>query len=167
MNDLIIRKAKIADAKDIVDINLQSWKKTYSGIFPTDFLDNLCKDSKDYEENIVKMEKKIQERKYIVAESNGSIVGFCNYGDSKKEQFPNLGEIYALYVRNDFIKKGVGKELFKFVVDELKNMYSSVIVSCLKENSSNAFYEKMGCKKIGESDFILNGSIYKENVYEI
>ena len=41
----MVRKAVKEDAKDIVRINVNSWKKTYKKIFPIEFLDKL--DPKD------------------------------------------------------------------------------------------------------------------------
>lgn len=167
MKDLIIRKAIVDDAKEILDINIQSWKKTYCNIFPKEYLDNLCSDPEEYKHSIIKMENKIKERDYMVAVSDDTVVGFCNYGISKKEKIPNAGEIYALYIKNECLKMGIGRELFFETVKILKSKYNKVIVSCLKENPSNIFYEKMNCKKIGECDFVLNDNVYKENIYEV
>ena len=67
-------------------------------------------------------------------------------------------------------KKGIGSKLFDASVNELRKEYNKVIVCCLKENSSNQFYIKTGCKgckKIGECDFLLNEVAYRENIYEI
>ena len=40
---MIIKKAQIEDAKNIVAINIKEWKNTYKGIFPDKFLENLSK----------------------------------------------------------------------------------------------------------------------------
>ena len=45
----MIRKAKISDAKEIVCLNIKSWKETYKDIFPKSFLDNL----NPYDENSI------------------------------------------------------------------------------------------------------------------
>lgn len=37
---MVIRNALEKDAYDIVDININSWKETYLGIFPDEFLKN-------------------------------------------------------------------------------------------------------------------------------
>jgi len=164
MDKLIIRKATILDAKDILDINIESWKKTYNNIFPKEYLDNL---DNNYDVSLNKIKNRIQQGKSLVAQLNGQVVGFCNYGVSKKEQFATYGEIYSLYVRNTYVKKGIGTKLFDAAVNELRKEYNKIIVCCLKENSSNQFYVKMNCEKIGECDFLLNGIAYKENIYKI
>ena len=47
----------------------------------------------------------------------------------------------------------------------LKEVYE-YNVSCIKENNSNEFYKKFGCKFLEEYDFNLKNTIYKENLYK-
>lgn len=138
---LNIRKAVATDAESIAMINISSWQKTYKDIFPSDFLNGL-------------------------SESNNQIVGFCKMGPSTKENYKNCGEIMALYVKNETIKKGIGKQLFLEANKLLKEVYEYNVVSCIKENSSNEFYKKVGCKFLEECDFNLKNTIYKENLYK-
>lgn len=166
MNNIIIRKANISDAKSILDINVNSWKNTYKNIFPKEFLDNLCREE-DYLKSLNKMVKKIEEKDcYLVAVCNNEVVGFSNFGPSKKEEYFDCGEIYALYIKNDLVKQGIGTKLFGETVNILKEDYSRIIVSCLVDNPSNKFYEKMNCKKNDECKFILEDNEYIENLYE-
>ena len=41
LSNMKIEQAKISDASKIVDININEWINTYTGIFPTDFLKKL------------------------------------------------------------------------------------------------------------------------------
>lgn len=83
--NFIIRKAKIEDAQTILDINIQSWKDTYKGIFLNDYLNNLCSNKIDYEKAIEKNKQKIREKNnFYVAEIDNKVIGFCSYGNSKK-----------------------------------------------------------------------------------
>ena len=142
----MVRKASKENAKDIVFINVSCWKESYKGIFPQDFLNNLDVDDL---ESIRKCENKISE--YVVYEKDDQIIGMARYGKNQKDYGDSYGEIYALYVRPDFQRQRVGTELVKYV---------------FKENKANNFYKKIGGKFIGESDFILDKNIYKENIYE-
>ena len=90
------------DAKDILDINIESWKETYNNIFPKEYLDNL---DNNCDVSLNKIKNRIQQGKSLVAQLNGQVVGFCNYGTSKKEQFATYGEIYSLYIKNTCVKK--------------------------------------------------------------
>ncbi len=168
MKKVIVKKATISDAEDILNINITSWKKTYRNIFPSEFLNNLCIAKKDYSKslnNVIKSIKKNDD--YLVAVYNNKIVGFINYGLSKKEEYKNSGEVYSLYIDNEHTRKGIGSILFKAAIDKLNKKYNHIIVSCIKENPSNSFYVKMGCKKIGETYFVINEKKYVENLYEV
>ncbi len=156
----MIRKAIIQDAKDIVGINIMSWKQTYKGIFPQEFLDNLTVNN----ENIEKCQNKIKE--YAVYIEDNHVVGFIRYGKNKKGYNASYGEIYALYIDSNYQQKGFGKKLVKYSLNELKNNYHSILVSTLINNPANTFYQKIGGKLIGNSKFILENKEYLENLYE-
>ncbi len=161
-----IIKATASDAENIAKINVSSWQKTYKGIFPKEFLDSLSNDE-SLKNTILRMQENIKkDNNYLVAKLNDKVVGFCKIGSSTKDNYKNCGEIIALYVKNEEIKKGIGEQLFIAANNLLKETYDYNIVSCIKENSSNNFYKKMGCVFIEECDFNLNGNIYKENLYK-
>lgn len=164
----LIRYAEITDAEEILKINVNSWKLTYKNIFPREFLDNICNDEEKFKEKAKKISYKIQQyNNYIVAVYNNKIVGFCNFGESKKDDYKNYGEIYALYVDNEYLNNGIGSQLFSKSVEIMKDKYIDIIVSCLKENSANKFYLKKGCKFVKEIIFVLEDKKYIENLYII
>ena len=157
----MIRKANINDAKEIIKVNMLGWKQTYKGIFPQKFLDNL--DIND-EISIQKCEAKIKE--YAVCEIDNKIVGIVRYGKNKKDYDDSYGEIYALYVLNDYQRQGIGLNLMKFAFKELKKNFHSILISTLVENTANEFYQKAGGILIGNSPFVLENNTYLENLYE-
>ncbi len=157
----MVRKARLEDAKDIVYINTLGWLNTYRGIFPDDFLDKLDPYSLD---NIKKCQNKIDE--YLIYEIDNSIVGILRYGKNKKNYPDEYGEIYVLYIKEEYKRKGIGKELVKYAFDILKENYKYILISTLKENPANEFYKKIGGKHIGTCDFILEDNKYIENIYE-
>lgn len=158
---MIVRKARIDDTKDIVYLNVISWKDTYNNIFPIDFLNNLDPCSK---ESIEKCKKSINQ--YAVCECDNQIVGIVRYGKNKKDYDDSYAEIYALYVDKKFKGNGIGTKLVNYVFNILKKEYKYCVISTLKENTANNFYKKIGGILIGESDFKLNDKIYKENIYK-
>ena len=46
-----------------------------------------------------------------------------------------------------------------------KGKYKYLLISTLKENSAKEFYKKIGGRKIDECNFVIEGKIYKENIY--
>ena len=51
-------------------------------------------------------------------------------------------------------------------VAELKKEYNYLLISTLKENNANLFYQKQGEIKIDETVFKLENSEYIENLYK-
>lgn len=156
----MIRDAQKEDASKIAHINVIGWKTTYKNIFPDSFLNNI--DEND-EENIRKYMDKIDQ--YVVYEEEGKVLGFAKYGMNKKGYNNEYAEIYALYIDNDYKGRKIGTKLVKYIINKLKNKYRYLLISTLKENSANIFYQKIGGKIIGECNFILENKEYKENIY--
>lgn len=87
------------------------------------------------------------------------------YGENKKDYNRTYGEIYALYVDSNFQYQNIGTKLVDYVLNEFKGKYKYALISTLKDNTANKFYQKIGGELIGESEFILENNKYKENVY--
>ena len=156
----MLRKAKKEDADRISYINAMSWKTTYKNIFPDSFLNNIDENDKN---NIRKCMDKIDQ--YVVYEEENKVLGFAKYGINRKGYNDEYAEIYALYIDNDYRGKKIGTKLVKYVLNMFKGKYKYLLISTLKENSANEFYKKIGGRKIDECNFVIEGKIYKENIY--
>lgn len=157
---MVIRKALEKDAKSIVNINISSWKETYEGIFPSEFLENL---EQKRDESIAKCLNKISE--YIVCEIDENVVGFLRFGRNKKGYSDRYAEIYALYIASRYKRKGIGKNLLDYAFRNLKGIYDNVLISTLENNSATKFYEKCGGYQIGTCSFKLDNKEYTEKLY--
>lgn len=155
-----VRKAKIEDALSIVNININSWKDTYEGIFPDSFLNSL---GENIDESVEKCKNKINE--YVVAIMDDKVVGFARIGPNKKEYSDEYAEVYALYIDNEYRHKGIGTELIKYCFCYLKEKYIFCLISTLQQNSSNEFYKKIGGQLIDTCRFKLLDKDYIENLY--
>ena len=159
--DLIIRQVEFEDIPRVVEIQIAGWKTAYRGIIDDNYLDNL-----DAEEKKVKRKRDFGKSPFVVAVLDGKIVSFCRY---LYEVFSDDGigfdsEIMALYVDPELKGKGIGKELFEYVKNDLKEHgKKKTILWCLKENyPSRGFYEKMGGEIVGEHGIEIGGKIYPE-----
>lgn len=148
---IVIRKATPEDALGISIVNVYTWKTTYSGLIPEEFINSRIKKVAEIaERNKNEMENNDN---FIVATVGNTIVGFASYGESSEEEFINAGEIYAIYVLSGFQGKGIGKKIFRACIEELKkSRFGSVVINCLKGNNSLEFYKHMGAKIIGERE---------------
>ncbi len=163
-NKILIRKVKYDDIEQIVDINIKDWKKVYKGIIDDEILDNL-----DRSKKIEKWKKHYNTGNVIVAEKNGSVLGYCRYDDNAYYENTDIdSEIIALYVDYDKLGNGVGRKLFEYVIIDLKNKQKNkMVIWCLEKNeNARKFYEKMGGELVNkEKYFEKDGRIYKEVGY--
>lgn len=163
MSDLItIRKVKIEDLMQVAEIVTKSWQTAYRGIIDDEYLDSLS-----VEKNYKKRLNDYNENEFIVAIQDKEVVGFCRYGTDieYKEKYGNIDcEIYALYVKPENKRKGVGKALMTYVKDDFyKRGYAHMILWCLKDNHpARAFYEKMGGKYCYDGIISRGGKEYSQ-----
>lgn len=163
-DNLIIRDVKYEDIEQIVDINIKDWKKVYKGIIDDEILNNLNR-----EEKIKKWRKHYNISNVIVAEENGTILGYCRYDDNAIYENTDIdSEIIAIYVDCDKLGKGIGRKLIEYVKKDLKNKNKTkMVIWCLEKNqNARKFYEKMGGNLLSdEKYFEKEGKKYKEVGY--
>ena len=144
----MIRFYKENEIGQIAKIIDEDWKIAYKGIINQEYLDSL-----NYKDREKRIREKYKKEKGIVYVEDNLVKGYCRFGQSKKEK--ELGEVYALYVKNEFRKFGIGKKLLEKAEEMLKNNgYKEMIIWCLQENKiGRNFYEKQG------------GILYKERKF--
>ena len=144
---LSIRPAVMADSVGIAAVNIQSWKETYPGIMPAQRIDGMNMEScaKHWQANI-------EGASYVlVAEVNGSIVGFASGGDNYQYQGCETGlgnacdcELGALYMLQQYHGRGIGKALFQqFTMQMRREQRKTMIVWVAEKNKSTEFYAAM------------------------
>lgn len=132
-----------ADGPAIARVHHASWVTTYRGLFPDELLDDA--DLPLWEANRERMIRELPpERFYLVAESDGEIVGFATGGPARDA--PEEAEIYAIYLLKEHQGRGIGRLLVResarrFAERGLRNM----LIWVLHENTGGrAFYERLG-----------------------
>lgn len=152
-------KVKIVEAcedmcKELSIVKRQVWETTYRGIYPDKKLDNYS-----YAENEEKFKSYINSNNielYVVMSEN-KIIGYTAVGKSPYSPGSNDIEIVLLYILKEFQGMGIGKKIFNFAKDKIKNKgKKSFVVCCNKYNlPAQDFYKNMGCKmvKVDEDNF--------------
>lgn len=162
--NIVIRKVKYEDIEQIVNININDWKKVYKGIIDDITLDNLNRNEK-----IEKWRKHYNIGNVIVAEEHGKVLGYCRYDDNAVYENSDIdSEIIAIYIDYDNLGKGIGRKLVEYVMNDLKNKNKTkMVIWCLEKNENGRkFYEKIGGKLIpDEKYFEKDGKRYKEVGY--
>ena len=133
------------DRTAISRIYEESWKYTYKGIIPQDYLESIPEGRW-----VTNLEN--PNWSTLVCVDNGNIVGTSSFCESRLNQFSGWGEIISIYLLPDYMGRGVGKVLFQSVVAELMKMgYRNIYLWVLEENlRARRFYEKEGFLELGE-----------------
>lgn len=92
-----IREAGITDAPAIARVHIDSWRTTYRGIVPADYLAQL-----DYAQREQSWRSRIRDRQkrqfiYVAQEAN-EVVGFASGGPERSGYLTYDGELYAMYI---------------------------------------------------------------------
>ncbi|WML50230.1 GNAT family N-acetyltransferase [Neobacillus sp. PS3-34] len=148
--DIVVRRAKLIDVKQMANVYVSSWKSTYRGIFSDKFLDSLTPESR-YEQ----WRKNIEEKDNIVLvlEKDNELVGLAVGAGVKVGEYPGYdGDVTAIYFEKHNQGKGYGKQLLNGLFEMFKEErgYTNSIVKVVADNESRYFYEKMGAKLIDE-----------------
>lgn len=166
MGKIKIRKAVLTDAEIIAGIHVRSWQQSYCGIVARDYLDNLS-----YAERLQLRKKllteNIQHSEYFVITNDDAIVGFCDVGENRDKTQEYRGEIYAIYLLDDYKGLGLGQKLFNTAVKYLKGKkLIPYVVWVLEANKVGCrFYEKNGGRIIQKKTIKIGEQHYLEVAY--
>lgn len=154
--------------EEYVRTNAFAWKETYKGIVNDEFLD-LINTEEEIQKSVEKQKAQLQNKtkKRFLLKLNNKPVGNLSIGISLDENFPNIGEIKAIYLLEEVKHQGYGKILFNKAVQELQKMnFKTMIISCLEENTNaNKFYKHLGGNLVGTRPFTLPNQTLTENIY--
>ncbi|GAK10679.1 GNAT family N-acetyltransferase [Geomicrobium sp. JCM 19039] len=155
---MVIRNAKVEDARGIAHVHVQSWKTTYRGIVPQTYLDGL--DETTRTERWVKIITEVNNTK-VATNDEGKVVGFVNYGRS--ERYAADGQVYALYLLESHQRRGIGAELLEAAKTEFQREgWHTYAVEALVDNPSMAFYRNNHPVHYLLSSFTIHGKVLRE-----
>ncbi|KIL43446.1 GNAT family acetyltransferase [Jeotgalibacillus alimentarius] len=158
-----IRKATPQDAAGIAKVQVDTWKTTYRGMVPDDYLAQMT-----YSRREEMWEKIIEDGQVVyVAEDNGEVVGFANGGEERSNKYSGYdGELFAIYILESYQRQGLGRKLIAPLVEDMKGKgLTSMIVCVLEKNDSKLFYEVLGAEKVDTVKINFGGRELKEAVY--
>lgn len=164
---MIIREVTIEDAQGLGKLHIDTWRTTYAGIIPEEYLYALS-----YEQKTV-MFKKMLEKPYpgsktFVADMGeaGGIVGVATAGFERRNHPVYKGELFGIYILQPFQRQGIGKQLVIEVKKHLRHLgVRAMLLWVLADNPYQAFYKKLGGQVIEERWEELGGTRLKELAY--
>lgn len=160
-----IRSATPEDAAQIARVHVQTWRSTYPGLVPDSILVGMS-----VERHEAMWRRSIEHPggdAVIVAEDAGDgVVGFASCGALRAAKLPFAGEVYTLYVQQDYQSRGIGRRLLarSFAV-LLERGYPSAAVWVLATNPSRFFYRAMGGEHAADRTEALWGVLMDETAF--
>jgi ribosomal protein S18 acetylase RimI-like enzyme len=139
----MVRLAVLDDAAAIARVHVASWRTTYRGLLPEDFLASLSEDA--YADRWTRVIGDGLSRVFVVDQDEG-IVGFASCGRERAGETGFAGELYAIYILDRAQRLGHGRELVRAVAGALREMkVADMIVWVLRDNAAaRHFYERLG-----------------------
>jgi GNAT superfamily N-acetyltransferase len=162
-----IRPAVIHDARAIAEVHVESWKSTYRGIFPEALLNGLSVENRESSwRDLLTGHEPLSGITMVGCEAGGCVVGLVSGGKERTGQLACDGELYAIYLRQEAQRKGLGALLVRELVHELDSRgFGSMAVWVLALNPSRRFYECLGGKVIGQQQIERGGQTFTEVAY--
>ncbi|HEY1741902.1 MAG TPA: GNAT family N-acetyltransferase [Granulicella sp.] len=151
---VLIRAATQDDASSISRVHVESWRTTYRGIVPDQFLADL-----NVEERAVRWREVLRSDPYIfIAELDGKVVGFISGGAIREPLEECDAELFAIYLLAETQGKGIGTSLLMELAKHLEAAgFQSMAVWVLEANVSRGFYERSGAVRVTEKEIEIGG----------
>ncbi len=173
----VVREARPADVPGIARVHVDTWRTTYRGIVPDDYLDALSYEARE------RFWTRALERLAAAGEAGatgnphpgglfvaeapgGEVVGFASCGREATGDPQYPGELYAIYVLDAWQGQGLGRRLARAVADRLAaaGLYS-MLVWVLADNPMRRFYEALGDRLLREKKVEIGGVALVEVAY--
>ncbi|MGN7478149.1 GNAT family N-acetyltransferase [Solibacillus silvestris] len=161
---MIIRKAEMEDAENIAKVHVDSWRTTYKGIIPQNFLDKLSYEQRTtlWENNMANPAGTV----YVAETDENKIIGFVvgEKRDTNTEQ--GATDLSAIYLLEQWQGKGVGKLLLKQMMQTFKEQgFHKVYVDVLADNKAREFYKYYGAQYVKTIHIKFDGVTVDEEIY--
>jgi ribosomal protein S18 acetylase RimI-like enzyme len=160
----LVRRANVDDAPAIAAVHVASWRTSYRGLLPDDYLAAMSETT--YEEQWRGFIDRGTSLIYVAEEDDG-IVGFASGGHERAGEDEFGGELYAIYVLEAAQRHGHGRQLVGAMVGGLREMgFADMVVWVLRDNApGRRFYERLGGVYVREQSITIASTSLKEVAY--
>lgn len=162
---IVIRPAGTPDAVPIGRVHVSSWRSTYGGILPEDYLVDLSevRVASSWSEILARPNR--QGATFVAEDAEEGIIGFvdCSPERNNNEQ---SGEITSIYVLDAWQRQGYGRRLVAEAARFLASCEAtSLAIWVLKANSARSFYEFLGGLEAESRQIQFAGTVLDEVCY--
>ena len=165
---MIIRQMRFEDSLGIARVHTQTWQTTYRGIVPEDYLASLQVEERQKRWISILSAPAPNTFGYVAEkEENGEIAGFVHGGPTRNPELPYRGELYAIYILQNYQQHGLGRRLTQALVrDLLRAGMPDMFLWVMEANhASRRFYEALGGHSVKTNTFEINGVSINECAY--
>jgi GNAT superfamily N-acetyltransferase len=157
-----IRAATEHDAVAISHVHIESWRTTYAGIVPDEYLSAL----NEAERALLWREWLTRDIEVYVAVLDGRVIGFISGGPIREPLRDYNAELYAIYLLQQAQGLGIGTDLLRELAGSLMNKgFTSMAVWVLERNPFRRFYEKSGAQFVSSKEIEIGGAMLSEAAY--
>jgi L-amino acid N-acyltransferase YncA len=159
---LSIRPATQPDAPGIARVHVESWRTTYAGIVPDEYLATL----NEAQRATGWREQLSNNLEVSVADLDGDVVGFITGGPIRGPIQSYDAELYAIYLLQSAQGQGIGAALLQELATSLRNRgFHSMVVWVLEQNPAKRFYIRTGAQPLTSKDIEIGGATLTEVAY--
>ncbi len=160
-----IRPAQLTDTHAIALVHVESWRTTYKGIMPDELLANLSVERR--QANWTNVLSNPDSRTVLyVAEVDTQVVGFAAGGPERTEHPVYKGELYAIYLLQDYQGQGMGRALVLEVARKLIEFgYTTMLIWVAARNPATNFYAALGGHPIASKTETIGDAPIEEIAY--
>lgn len=160
-----VRPARLADARALARIYIETWRSAYPGLLA----DKVLLDLAPARQEAVWAEVATRGGNSVLLVSeteDGEIAGFVSAGPARPRVPFYRGEVYTLYVDQDHQDRGHGRALLRAAIDALAGHgLAPAILWVLAENPARFFYERLGGSILSRRRDRLGGQEHDEIAY--
>ncbi|WP_019394525.1 GNAT family N-acetyltransferase [Priestia filamentosa] len=161
-----IRKASERDINEIAEIYVDSWRTTYDGLVPREFLNGLSYETSQHKWQSFYDDQVNETFMYVAVDEIGKVVGFAAARCMLHKE--REGELYALYLLDQCQGQGVGRSLVKAVANHfIKSNVSSMFVWVMKNNrAGRGFYQSLKGTYTSDRQSEFGGYVVEDEAYK-
>ena len=159
-----IRAANFPVAGAIAKVQVDSWRTTYTGVVPDEYLAQLSYEHHEQVWHDTLSDHSAAEFGYVAEASN--IIGFASGGPERSGNTVYDGELYAIYLLEGYQCKGIGSQLVQATAKRLmQEGLHCMLVWVLGNNVSQDFYGALGGQRVYEQEITIGGARLVEVAY--
>lgn len=163
---MLIRAAQPTDAAAIAKVHVDSWRTTYQGIVPDDFLAALSYEQRTHMWHSLLSQPPATSFVYVAEAPSGQVIGFASGGPERGGDPDYTGELYAIYLLEVYQRHGLGRHLTSTLVQRLvQTGMPSLLLWVLAANPCRGFYAALGGQRLYDKHVLIGGAPLVEVAY--